>query len=74
MEKLADGLYNKIFNLTIGNGKLVVARIPNPNVGPDFLTTASEVATMDLVSVLTTNTLLIYTYIYFRFAYELTWF
>ncbi|GLA35090.1 phosphotransferase enzyme [Aspergillus niger] len=30
-------------------GKTVIARIPNPNAGPTILTTASEVATMDLL-------------------------
>ncbi|KAJ9227024.1 hypothetical protein DTO027B5_8130 [Paecilomyces variotii] len=33
----------------MANGKAVVARIPNPNAGPAFLTTASEVATMDFL-------------------------
>jgi hypothetical protein len=32
------------------NGAQVVARIPNPNAGPDFFTTASEVATLQFVS------------------------
>ena len=50
MEKLGEGSYNKSFRLTMANGKAVVARIPNPNAGPAFLTTASEVATMDFVS------------------------
>ncbi|KAL4950541.1 kinase-like domain-containing protein [Aspergillus filifer] len=53
MEKLGEGTYNKAFKLTMANDKTLVARIPNPNAGPDFLTTASEVATMDfLISVL----------------------
>ncbi|GKZ38817.1 phosphotransferase enzyme [Aspergillus brasiliensis] len=33
----------------MGNGKTVIARIPNPNAGPEVLTTASEVATMDFL-------------------------
>ncbi|PLN86072.1 phosphotransferase family protein [Aspergillus taichungensis] len=49
MEKVGEGSYNKSFKLTMGNGKTVVARIPNPNAGPTFLTTASEVATMDFL-------------------------
>ncbi|KAL2867762.1 uncharacterized protein BJX67DRAFT_387645 [Aspergillus lucknowensis] len=49
MEKLGEGSYNKSFKLTMGNGKIVIARIPNPNAGPAFLTTASEVATMDFL-------------------------
>jgi len=32
------------------NGSVVIARIPCPNAGPLFKTTASEVATMDFVS------------------------
>lgn len=32
------------------NGAQVVAKIPNPNAGPDFLTTASEAATLEFVS------------------------
>ncbi|KAJ0422488.1 phosphotransferase family protein [Aspergillus carlsbadensis] len=49
MEKLGEGSYNKSFKLIMGNEKAVVARIPNPNAGPAFLTTASEVATMDFL-------------------------
>jgi hypothetical protein len=36
--------------LTMGDGREVVAKIPNPNAGPAGLTVASEVATMDFVS------------------------
>ncbi|RAK79536.1 phosphotransferase family protein [Aspergillus fijiensis CBS 313.89] len=49
MANLGEGSYNKSFKLTMGNGKTVVARVPNPNAGPAFLTTASEVATMDFL-------------------------
>ncbi|KAE8147108.1 phosphotransferase family protein [Aspergillus avenaceus] len=49
MAKLGEGSYNKSFKLTMSNGKIVVARIPNPNAGPACLTTASEVATMDFL-------------------------
>lgn len=48
--KLAEGGYNKVFCLTMNDGKRVLARIPNPNAGLAFYTTASEVATMELVS------------------------
>jgi hypothetical protein len=48
--KLAEGGYNKVFLLIMNDGKRVLARIPNPNAGPGFYTTASEVATMELVS------------------------
>jgi hypothetical protein len=50
MIKLAEGGYNKVFRLVMDDGKTVIARIPNPNAGPPFYTTASEVATMELVS------------------------
>lgn len=50
MGKIGEGSYNKSFKLTMDNGKTVIARIPNPNAGPAYLTTASEVATMDFVS------------------------
>lgn len=48
--KLAEGGYNKVFCLLMDDGKKVLARIPNPNAGPPFYTTASEVATMEFVS------------------------
>ncbi|RMD39278.1 hypothetical protein DV735_g5850, partial [Chaetothyriales sp. CBS 134920] len=48
MIKLAEGGYNKVFRLIMDDGKTVIARIPNPNAGPPFYTTASEVATMEL--------------------------
>ncbi|KAJ5353503.1 hypothetical protein N7541_006067 [Penicillium brevicompactum] len=47
MTKLAEGGYNKVFRLTMNDGKKVLARIPNPNAGPEFYSTASEVATME---------------------------
>jgi hypothetical protein len=50
MTKFAEGGYNKVFRLLMDDGKTVLARIPNPNAGPPFYTTASEVATMELVS------------------------
>ena len=50
MQKLAEGGYNKVFRLVMDDGKAVIARIPNPNAGPRFYTTASEVATMEFVS------------------------
>lgn len=48
--KLAEGGFNKVFRLLMHGGKSVLARIPNPNAGPSFYTTASEVATMEFVS------------------------
>lgn len=47
--KLAEGGFNKVFRLVMDDGNIVIARIPNPNAGPSFKTTASEVATMDFV-------------------------
>lgn len=49
MTKLGEGNYNKVFRLIMDNGLTTIARIPNPNAGPPGYTTASEVATMDLV-------------------------
>lgn len=48
--KLAEGGFNKVFRLIMNDGKTVLARIPNPNAGPPFYTTASEVASMEFVS------------------------
>lgn len=50
IKKCGEGGYNKVFGLTMDNGMVVIARIPNPNAGPAGYTTASEVATMDFVS------------------------
>ncbi|KAJ5709376.1 hypothetical protein N7493_010710, partial [Penicillium malachiteum] len=47
ISKLAEGAYNKVFRLTMTDGKTLLAPIPNPNAGPPFYTTASEVATME---------------------------
>lgn len=50
--KLAEGGFNKVFRLEMNDGKTLLARIPNPNAGPSFYTTASEVASMEFVSFL----------------------
>lgn len=50
VQKLPEGNYNKAFLLTMDNGDQVVAKVPNPNAGFPFCTTASEVATMDFVN------------------------
>lgn len=50
ISKLAEGGLNKVLCLPMNDGKTVLARIPNPNAGPPFYTTASEVATMGFVS------------------------
>ncbi|KAJ5505984.1 hypothetical protein N7453_004941, partial [Penicillium expansum] len=49
VQKLPEGKFNKVFLLTMDDGKEVIAKLPNPNSGPQYFTTASEVATMDYV-------------------------
>lgn len=49
--KYPDGMYNKSMLLTMDDGSRVVAKVPNPNAGRPHFTTASEVATMDFVSI-----------------------
>lgn len=50
IKKYPDGMFNKAFLMTMENGREVIAKMPNPNAGIPHYTTASEVATMDLVS------------------------
>ena len=47
--KVLEGQYNKVFLLTMDDGREVIAKLPNPNAGRPHFTTASEVATMDFV-------------------------
>ncbi|KAJ9322920.1 hypothetical protein DTO027B5_2962 [Paecilomyces variotii] len=47
--KCSEGLYNKVFILTMDNGFEVVAKLPNPNAGPAHFTVASEVATREVL-------------------------
>ncbi|CZT52708.1 uncharacterized protein RSE6_14068 [Rhynchosporium secalis] len=47
--KCVEGQFNKAFLMTMDNGAEVLAKIPNPNVGSTFYTTASEVATRNFV-------------------------
>ncbi|TVY42581.1 Altered inheritance of mitochondria protein, mitochondrial [Lachnellula occidentalis] len=47
--KCIEGQFNKAFLMTMDNGVEVLAKIPNPNVGSAFYTTASEVATRNFV-------------------------
>jgi hypothetical protein len=47
--KLAEGGFNKVFKLVMDNDSVVVARIPNPDVGRVDRMIASEVATMEFV-------------------------
>ena len=50
IEKYPDGMYNKALLLTMDDGTQAVAKVPNPNAGQPHFTTASEVATMEFVS------------------------
>lgn len=47
--KCLEGLHNKAFILTMDHGVEVFAKLPNPSAGPARYTTASEVATYDMV-------------------------
>lgn len=47
--KISEGQYNKVFQLTMDDGRAIIAKLPNPNAGRPHFTTASEVATMDFV-------------------------
>ena len=51
VHKLPEGQFSKAFLLTMDDGKRVIAKVPNPNAGRSHYTTASEVATMDFVSI-----------------------
>jgi hypothetical protein len=50
IEKLSEGSFNKVFLMTMNDGRELIAKLPNPNAGPKHFITASEVATMDYVS------------------------
>lgn len=51
IEKFPDGMHNKAYCLTMDDGRKVVAKVPNPNAGSAYFTTASEVATMKFVRI-----------------------
>jgi len=51
VKKFPDGMFNKAFLMLMDDGQEFVAKVPNPNAGRAHYTTASEVATMDFVSV-----------------------
>ena len=55
MQKYPDGMYNKALLLTMDDGAQAVAKVPNPNAGRPHFTTASEVATMEFVSLVLTS-------------------
>jgi hypothetical protein len=52
MTKLAEGGFNKVFKLVMDDNRVVIARIPNPNIGRADRVIASEVATMEFVRAL----------------------
>lgn len=49
VEKFSDGMFNKTFLFTMQDGKEVVEKVPNPNAGQPYYTTASEVATINFI-------------------------
>ncbi|KAF7180531.1 hypothetical protein CNMCM7691_009822 [Aspergillus felis] len=49
IRKLAEGGFNRVFEITMREGTQVVARLPYPSTEPRIYATASEVATMDFV-------------------------
>ena len=51
IEKYPDGMFNKAYFLSMEDGRQVVAKVGIPNAGIPHYTTASEVATMDFVSI-----------------------
>ena len=55
VQKYTDGQYNKTLLMTMDDNQQVVAKVPNPNAGLPYPTTASEVATMTFVSSLNTH-------------------
>lgn len=48
--KCKEGMHNRAYLLTMDNGSVVFAKLPNSGAGPAFYTTASEVATRTFVS------------------------
>ncbi|OAL72449.1 hypothetical protein A7D00_3450 [Trichophyton violaceum] len=47
--KVSEGHYNKVFHLTMNDGREVVAKLPNANAGRPHFITASEVATIEFL-------------------------
>jgi hypothetical protein len=48
--KLPEGNFNKVLLLRMNDGKECIGKVPNPNAGHAHFSTASEVATMEFVS------------------------
>lgn len=61
VHKLPEGQYSKAFLMIMDDGKRAIAKVPNPNAGQPHYTTASEVATMDFVSMLSSYKVQIHT-------------
>jgi hypothetical protein len=59
VEKTTEGMYNKIFLMTMEDGSQVFAKVPDRNVRPGRFITASEVATMEFVSLPNSSMILI---------------
>ena len=51
VRKLPEGQYSKAYLWTMDDEQRVVAKVPNPNAGRPHYITASEVATLEFVSV-----------------------
>lgn len=49
IRKVAEGGFNRVFELTMKDGFQLIARLPYPSTQPKRLATASEVATMALI-------------------------
>ncbi|EFE35563.1 uncharacterized protein ARB_05606 [Trichophyton benhamiae CBS 112371] len=49
LNKLPEGLHNKVFSLQMETGREVIARIPNPNAGNSRIVVSSEVATLEFL-------------------------
>ena len=49
INKLAEGGFNRVFEVTMKDGFQIIARLPYPLTQPKRFAVASEVATMDLV-------------------------
>lgn len=62
LRKLAEGGFNRVFELTMRDGLQVIARLPYPSTIPKHYTIASEVATMDFVRLHGVPVPKIYTY------------
>lgn len=51
--KISEDHYHKCYELLMGNGRRLIAKIPLPHVSIPHLTCANQVATMDFVSTCT---------------------